>query len=76
MSYCIFHNNKLFGADMVSKSSPKYPNGSPKFNLMMGKKVVKKPSPKASKKDTSPRGIMGSNTWSILLLASVVYQIA
>jgi hypothetical protein len=60
MSYCIFHNNKLFGADMVSNSSPRYPNGSPKFNLMqskMGKKVVKKPSPKASKKDTSPRGI-------------------
>jgi hypothetical protein len=46
---------------MYPRGSPKYPKGSPKYNLMqsktMGRKVGKKPSPKVSKRDTSPRGI-------------------
>jgi hypothetical protein len=56
MRYIIDYN------DLFVVSVDMYPKGSPKFNLMQSKivvrKVMKKPSPIASKRGTSPRGIL------------------
>jgi len=57
------------GSPKYRKGSPMYPKGSPKYNLMqsktMGKKLMKKTSPKASNRDASPRGIHFSQIWHV-----------